>query len=98
MAALRILSGGAAHGLVTSVKPEFRAITGLDIEGDFGAVGIMAGKLRGGASADIVIVTAALIADLARENLVVAGSIKDIGVVETALALRAGDPPVAAPD
>src|SRR3954468_2579831 len=98
MPALHILSGGAAHGLVANVKPRFQAITGLDIEGDFGAVGIMAGKLRGGTPADIAILTAALIADLARENLVVADSAKDVGLVETALAVRAGDPPVAAPD
>jgi molybdate transport system substrate-binding protein len=92
------LSGGAAHGLVTSVKPKFQAITGLDIEGDFGAVGVMAGKLRGGTRADVAILTAALIADLARENLVLANSVKDIGRVETALAVRAGDPPLAAPN
>lgn len=98
MAALHILSGGAAHGLVTSVSSRFQAMTGFDIEGDFGAVGVMAGKLRGGAPGDIAILTAALIADLARENLVVADSVKDIGVVETALAVRAGDPAVAAPD
>jgi molybdate transport system substrate-binding protein len=98
MAALHILSGGAAHGLVVSVKAKFQAITGLDIEGEYGAVGIMAGKLRGGTPADLAILTAALIADLARENLVVADSVKDIGLVETALAVRAGDPPVAAPD
>jgi molybdate transport system substrate-binding protein len=98
MAALHILSGGAAHGLVVSVRAKFQAITGLDIEGEFGAVGIMAGKLRGGTPADLAILTAALIADLARENLVVADSVKDIGLVETALAVRAGDPPVAAPD
>lgn len=98
MPALHILSGGAAHGLVTSVKPKFQAMTGLDIDGDFGAVGVMAAKLRGGTSADIAILTAALIADLAREHLVVSGSVTDIGLVETALAVRAGDPPVAAPD
>jgi molybdate transport system substrate-binding protein len=98
MPALHILSGGAAYGLVMSVKPRFQAMTGLDIDGDFGAVGIMAGKLRGGTPADIAILTAALIADLAREHLVVADSVTDIGLVETALAVRAGDPPVAAPD
>jgi molybdate transport system substrate-binding protein len=98
MAASHILSGGAAHGLVMSVKPRFQTITGLDIEGEFGAVGIMAGKLRGGTRADIAILTAALIADLAHENLVVPESVKDIGLVETALAVRVGDPPAAAPD
>src|SRR3954452_855938 len=98
MSALRILSGGAAHGLVMSVAPRFMAMTGLDIEGEFGAVGVMAGKLRAGIRADLVILTRALVADLARENLVTAASVRDIGLVETALAIRAGDRPVMAHD
>jgi molybdate transport system substrate-binding protein len=93
MTNLNILSGGAAQGLVASLAPEFRAMTGFDIAGEFGAVGAMADKLRGGTPADIVILTAALIATLAQENLVVPGSIADIGLVETAVAIRAGDPP-----
>jgi molybdate transport system substrate-binding protein len=94
MTSLKILSGGAAQGLVASVAPKFKAMTGLDIEGEFGAVGAMADKLRAGTQADILIVTAAMIATLARENRVVAASIADIGLVETAIAIRAGDPPV----
>jgi molybdate transport system substrate-binding protein len=96
MSALKILSGGAAHGLVMSIASCFKSITGLDIEGEFGAVGVMAGKLRDGTPADIVVLTAALIGDLARENLIAAASVRDIGRVETALAVRAADPPVAA--
>jgi molybdate transport system substrate-binding protein len=95
MSSLKILSGGAAQGLVASVAPKFKAITGLDIEGEFGAVGAMADKLRAGAQADIVVLTAAMIAALARENHVVAASVADIGLVETAIAIRAGDPQVA---
>jgi molybdate transport system substrate-binding protein len=98
MSYLNILSGGAAHGLVASVAPKFKALTGLDIAGEFGAVGAMAGKLRSGTPADIVILTAAMISDLARENLVVPASISDIGLVETALAVRARDPRVTAND
>jgi molybdate transport system substrate-binding protein len=98
MSALKILSGGAAQGLVASLKPKFKTTTGLDIEGEFGAVGAMAGKLRSGAPADIVVLTAAMIAGLARENLVASGSIADIGLVETAIAVRAGDPQVTVPD
>jgi molybdate transport system substrate-binding protein len=94
MTTLKILSGGAAQGLVTSVAPRFKATTGLDIEGEFGAVGAMADKLRAGTPADIVILTAAMIATLAKENRVVAASVTDIGLVETAIAIRAGDPPV----
>jgi molybdate transport system substrate-binding protein len=96
--ALNILSGGAAHGLVASLAPKFKQRTGLDIEGEFGAVGAMADKLRSGMAADIVVLTAALIAKLATENLVVGASIADIGLVETAMAVRAGDPKVAAGD
>jgi molybdate transport system substrate-binding protein len=98
MSSLKILSGGAAQGLVASLAPRFKQQTGLAIEGEFGAVGGMAGKLRGSAPADIVVLTAALIADLAREKLVVPGSITDIGVVETAITVRAGDPPASVHD
>jgi molybdate transport system substrate-binding protein len=98
MSSLKILSGGAAQGLVASVAAKFKATTGLDIEGEFGAVGAMADKLRAGTEADIVVLTAAMIATLARENRVVAASVADIGVVETAIAIRAGDPPVSVRD
>ncbi len=92
MASLNILSGGAAQGLVASLAPRFKAETGLDIAGDFGAVGAMAEKLRNGQPTDLVILTAALVAKLAEESLVVPSSISDVGRVETALAVRAGDP------
>jgi molybdate transport system substrate-binding protein len=92
MTALNILSGGAAQGLVAGLAPKFKALTGLDIEGEFGAVGAMADKLRNGAAADIVVLTAAMIADLARENLIIRTSTSDIGLVETAIAVRVGDP------
>jgi molybdate transport system substrate-binding protein len=96
--ALRILSGGAAQGLVGSLAAKFKATTGFDIEGEYGAVGAMADKLRKGMPADIVILTAAIVAKLAEENWVVPASISDIGLVETAVAVRAGDPQVAITD
>jgi molybdate transport system substrate-binding protein len=98
MTALHILSGGAAQGLVASLAAEFKALTGLGIEGEFGAVGAMADKLRKGMPADMVILTAKIIADLAKENLIAGASISDIGLVETAIAVRAGDPPVSVND
>jgi molybdate transport system substrate-binding protein len=98
MTSLKILSGGAAQGLVASLAPQFKEQTGLAIEGEFGAVGAMAGKLRDGTPADIVVLTAAMIADLARENLITSASITDVGLVETAMAVRAGDPLVSAKD
>jgi molybdate transport system substrate-binding protein len=98
MTGLNILSGGAAQGLVASLAPKFKALTGFSIEGEFGAVGAMADKLRKGAAADIIILTAAIVAKLADENLVVPASISDVGLVETALAVRGNDPKVAVTD
>jgi molybdate transport system substrate-binding protein len=98
MNSLNILSGGAAQGLVGSLAPAFRAQTGFDIAGEFGAVGVMADKLRQGTPADIVVLTAAIVAKLAEEKLVIASSIADVGLVETALAVRADAPPVTVTD
>ena len=91
MTALNILSGGAAQGLVTSLAPAFKARAGCYIAGEFGAVGAMADKLRNGVTADIIILTTALVAKLIDEKLVVPSSITDVGLVETAIAVRARD-------
>lgn len=96
--ALRLLSGGAAHGLVDGLAPQFKTMTGLDIDGEFSAVGAMAAKLEAGEAADLVVLTRAIIADLAGKELVVSSTVADLGLVETSVAVRAGDPPVSTPD
>lgn len=89
---LEILSGGAAQGLVGALAAQFKAQTGRDIAGTFGAVGAMRDRLLAGAPADLLILTRALIAELERSGHVAAGSAVDIGVVRTGVAVRAGDP------
>jgi molybdate transport system substrate-binding protein len=98
MVALRILSGGAAHGLVAGLTAQFKHQTGLDIDGEFSAVGAMAAKLEAGDPADLVILTRAIVADLVRKGLLVGESVADLGLVETAIAVRAADSRVATPD
>jgi molybdate transport system substrate-binding protein len=98
MSRLNILSGGAAQGLVANVAAAFKAQTGFDIGGEFGAVGAMADKLRAGRPTDIVILTDALIARLVEEKLVIAATVRNVGRVDTALAVRAADPLVSAMD
>ncbi len=93
MKKLGILSGGAAQGLVEALRPTFEAATGCTIEGTFGAVGAMRARLLGGAPADLVILTRALIDDLARDGHVAAATVADLGTVETAIAVRRGDAP-----
>ncbi|HEY2135709.1 MAG TPA: substrate-binding domain-containing protein, partial [Xanthobacteraceae bacterium] len=95
---LKILSGGAAQGLVAALTPQFRAATGADIEGTFGAVGAMRDKLTAGASADMLILTSSLIAELTLAGHVAAGSAADLGSVATGVAVRTGDPALAISD
>ena len=94
MTTVTILSGGAAQALVRGLTEAFKAQSGLGIDGEFGAVGVMADKLRASTPADLVILTQALLAKLAEEKLVIPTSIADVGRVETALAVRSRDPEV----
>ena len=89
---LTVLSGGAAQGLVAALALRFKAETGCDIDGTFGAVGVMRDKLLSGAPADLLILTRALIDELTIQAHVVPGSGADIGTVLTAVAVRSGDP------
>ena len=92
MKSVRVLSGGAAQGLVEVLRPSFEAKTGCTIDGVFGAVGGMTARLLAGEPADVMILSRALIDGLAREGHIVAASAKDIGTVQTAIAVRCGDP------
>ncbi len=91
MKTLKILSGGAAQGLVDSLRPAFEAATGRTIDGTFGAVGVMRARLLAGEPADLVILTRALIDGLAKDGHVAANSAADLGTVETAVAVRRGE-------
>jgi molybdate transport system substrate-binding protein len=89
---LKLLSGGAAQALVGELAPRFRAETRLDIDGKFGAVGAMKAQLLEGAPADVLILTKALIGELAAGGHIDPSTVQDVGVVRTAVAIREGDP------
>jgi molybdate transport system substrate-binding protein len=88
---ISVLSGGAAQGLVNALAAQFRAQTGCGIAGTFGAVGAMRDKLLAGAPADLLILTRGLIDELVRAGHVVPGSVVDLGIVRTGVAVRAGE-------
>ncbi len=89
---LNILSGGAAQSVVNALAGDFRAATGYELDCTFSAVGAMKAKLLAGAPADLVILTQALIAELAAGGQVFPDSCTDLGRVRTGVAVRAGDP------
>jgi molybdate transport system substrate-binding protein len=83
---LRVLSAGAAQGVVNALADEFR------IDGTFGAVGAIQEKPLAGAPADVLVLTRALIDELADARHVVRDTAADLGRVRTGVAVRAGDP------
>jgi molybdate transport system substrate-binding protein len=95
---LRLLSGGAAQALVGALAPQFKAETGFDIDGAFGAVGAMKTRLLDGDPADMHILTRMMIDELEAAGRIDPASVIDIGVVRTAVAARASDPPPAVGD
>jgi molybdate transport system substrate-binding protein len=90
MSALRILAGGAAHGLVKALMSAFRAATGYEISGDFGAVGGMRQRLIEGERPDLVILTTAILRELGEKHIIDPTSIRDIGTVPTSIAVKNG--------
>ena len=88
---LKILSGGAAKGVVTALQQDFAADTGAVIAGTFGAVGAMKDKLLAGEACDVMILTAALIEALTASGHLVAASAAPLGRVRTGIAVRTGE-------
>jgi molybdate transport system substrate-binding protein len=71
-----------------------------EIEGTFGAVGVMRDKLLAGQACDILILTQALIDELADQGLVRRDTAAPLGVVKTGIAVKAGEarPDVSTPE
>ena len=89
---LHLLSGGAAQGLIEALGGRLAAETGYAIAGSFGAVGAMRESLLAGGDADLLILTAPMLRELAQQGHVDAASIRDIGRVRTAVAAPIGAP------
>jgi molybdate transport system substrate-binding protein len=92
MTQLHILSGGAAFGLVSQLEVKFKASSGCTLAGTYSAVGVMRDQLLAGAPCDVVILSAALVAQLEVSGHVVAGSARALGKVRTGIAVKAGRP------
>lgn len=89
---LQILSAGAAQGVVKALEKPFSKALGATVQGSFGAVGAMKEKLLAGAPCDIIILTAALIEELAQTGHVRGNTSAPLGRVRTGIAVRSGQP------
>ncbi|MEO7549219.1 MAG: substrate-binding domain-containing protein [Ramlibacter sp.] len=90
MKTIRILSGGAAQGLVEHLQERFSKEHDCKVEGTFGAAGAMRDKLLAGEPCDLMILTGEIISTLASTGLIAAGSARALGMVKTGVAVKAG--------
>ena len=86
---MNILSAGAAKGLLQTIA----AREGLQLTGEFGAVGAIKESLLAGVPCDMIVLTAAMIAELATASVVDAASVTPLGRVHTGVALLASVAP-----
>jgi len=90
---LRISGGGAAKALVESVADWLQASHNANIQGEFSAVGAIRDKFLKGHGADVLILSDALIRELAARGEVSPDSVTPIGAVQTGVAILKGAPP-----
>ena len=89
---LFVLSAGAAKAVVLSLKATFEAATQAEIHATFGAVGAMRERFSAGAPCDVLILSAKLLDELARDGAIDDATRTSFGRVGTGVAVCAGAP------
>ncbi|HTP48501.1 MAG TPA: substrate-binding domain-containing protein [Casimicrobiaceae bacterium] len=92
MTKLRLLSAGAAQGVVSALAAGFAARNGCELIATFQAVGALKERLAAGEHSDVLISTSAMVGEFARESRVLAETVAVLGRVETGIAVRESDP------
>ena len=95
---VHLLCAGAAKGLVLALQDSFERAQGAELVCTFGAVGALREQLDAGAPCDAIVLTRAVIDALARAGRVDAASVRDLGAVDTGVAVPDAAPPAAAAD
>lgn len=88
---LRVLSAGAAKGVVQALAGPFEAETGVRVVATFDSAGATRDAFVGGVGGDIVILPAAMQDALASQRLIDVESIGALGWVPTGVAVARGD-------
>ena len=89
---LKVLSAGAVKYVVTDVAARFTRDTGDEIELSFATIGGVQKRLEHGETADIIMGTASVIAQMERAGVLVAGSRTELGRTLTGICVHAAAP------
>ena len=88
---LRLLSAGAAQAVAAKIMIELRADAGVDVRATFQTVGALEDRLLAGEPCDVVVSTAAMVEEFARDGRVAVSTISTLGHVHTGIAVRSGE-------
>jgi molybdate transport system substrate-binding protein len=91
-AEIQVFSGGAVRSVVAGLARDFEAQSGHVVRLAYSPMGMIRQKLSAGENADVLIVTAPIFDDLARQGILLAASRSDIARVGVGVAVRQGAP------
>jgi len=89
---LKVISNGAVRGVVGGMVDDYSRKTGQRFQFTFGATGLLRNAIASGQPADLIIVTARLMAELEKAGKLTPGSRVDLGRVGLSVVVRAGTP------
>jgi molybdate transport system substrate-binding protein len=97
---VRVLAAGAVQGAIQRLEPFLAAAGGRKLAATFDTVGALRERVLAGTPADVVILSEAGMAALAKAGKIDAGAMVDLGRTSVALAVRKGAvvPDVGAPE
>jgi molybdate transport system substrate-binding protein len=89
---IKVLTSVALTSALNELVPSFEKTTGNKVTVDYGLAADMKKRILAGERADVIILTRAMIRDLARLKKIPADSIADVAGTPVAVAARAGAP------
>ena len=92
MKELHLLSAGAAQSVATALIPALRAAESAEVRATFRPVGALKEMLLAGEPCDVLVSTATMLDELARDWRVLPAGIRTLGRVQTGIAVRSGEP------
>jgi molybdate transport system substrate-binding protein len=92
VAEIKVMSAGAVKPMVAVLGAEFERDSGIKVTYVFNTAGSLRDRIKAGETADLVVLSESIIADLDRLGLIVPGTITDLGRTVTGVVVRDGAP------
>jgi molybdate transport system substrate-binding protein len=92
VADIKVMSAGAVQSMVTLLGGEFERESGNKLDLVFNTAGSLLARIKGGETADIVVLSQSGIAELEKLGMLVAGTCTDLGRTVTGVVVREGAP------